>query len=449
MIRNPESEKMPRPELERLQRERLQAQVRKAYDRVHFYRRAFDERQVNPDDIRTLADITKLPFTNKLDFRDNYPYGLMAVPMEDVVRVHASSGTTGKPVIAPYTRNDIDTWSEIMARMIATAGVTKGDVVQNAQGYGLFTGGLGFHYGAEHLGASVIPTATGNTKRQIMLLQDLGTTVIASTPSYALIISETAREMGVDLRETRLRLALLGAEPWSEQMRDDIEKKLGILAINSYGLTEVIGPGVSMECPHQCGMHIAEDHFLVEIIDPHTEEQLPYGEEGELVITTLTKEAQPVFRFRTKDITSLNPEPCACGRTLVRMSRVTGRSDDMLVIRGVNVFPSQIESVLLDVEGIEPHYLIVVDRQHAFTSHELEIWVEVSENLFSDEMQKMGNLERKLRTELDSVLGISVQVKLVEPKTIVRSEGKAKRVIDRSELEGPDNNFLVRSKRGT
>jgi len=449
MIRDPNIEKMPREELEKLQLERLQAKVREVCERVPFYQRAFKERQVIPNDIRILADLAKLPFTNKLDFRDNYPYGLVAVPLEQVIRIHASSGTTGKSIIAPYTQGDIDTWSEIIARMLVTAGVTKNDVLQNAQGYGLFTGGLGFHYGAERLGATVIPTATGNTRRQVLLLQDLGTTVIASTPSYALIISETAREMGVALRETKLRLGLLGAEPWSEQIRNDIEERFGILAINSYGLTEVIGPGVSMECPHQCGMHIAEDHFLAEIIDPQTEKQLPYGEEGELVLTTLTKEAQPVIRFRTKDITSLNPEPCACGRTLARMSRVTGRTDDMLVIRGVNVFPSQIESVLLDVEEVEPHYLIVVDRQHAFTSYELEIWVEVSENLFSDEMQKMGNLERKLRTELDSILGISVRVKLVEPKTIARREGKAKRVIDRSELERPDSNLLVRPKGGT
>jgi len=434
MIRDPEHEKMPRKELEKLQLERLQAKVREVYEKVPFYHRVFKEREVSPDDIRTPADITKLPFTTKVDFRDNYPYGLMAVPMQQVVRIHSSSGTTGKPTIAPYTQGDIDTWSEIMARMLASAGVTKDDVLQNAYGYGLFTGGLGFHYGAERLGASVIPTSGGNTKRQILLLQDLGATVITCTPSYALILDETAKDMGVDLRDTKLRLGMLGAEPWSDQMRDDIEERLGILAINIYGLTEIIGPGVSVECPHKCGMHIAEDHFMVEIIDPQTGEHLPYGEEGELVITTLTKEAQPVIRFRTRDIISLNPEPCECGRTLVRMSRVTGRSDDMLIVRGVNVFPSQIESVLLDVEGVEPHYLIVVDRQHAFKTDELEIWVEVSEDVFSDEMQKMENLEKRLRSEMDSVLGISARIKLVEPKTIARTEGKAKRVMDRSEL---------------
>lgn len=434
MIRDPEHEKMPRKDLEQLQLERLQAKVRVVYEKVPFYRQAFKEKGVTPDDIQTLADLTKLPFTSKLDFRDNYPFGLMAVPHDQVVRIHSSSGTTGKPIIAPYTQGDIDTWSEIMARTLAAGGATKDDVIQNAYGYGLFTGGLGFHYGAERLGASVIPTSGGNTKRQILLLQDLETTVITCTPSYALILDETAKDMGIDLRDTKLRLGFMGAEPWSEQMRGDIEERLGILAINIYGLTEIIGPGVSVECPYKCGMHIAEDHFLVEVINPETGEQLPYGEEGELIITTLTKEAQPVIRFRTKDIVSLNPEPCDCGRTLVRMSRVTGRSDDMLIVRGVNVFPSQIESVLLAIEGVEPHYLIVVDRQHVFKSDELEIWVEVSEEVFSDEMLKMEKLEQRLREEMDSVLGISAHIKLVEPKTIARTEGKAKRVVDRSEL---------------
>jgi len=434
MIRDPEHEKMPQEDLEQLQLERLQAKVRVVYEKVPFYRQAFKEKGVTPDDIQTLSDLTKLPFTSKLDFRDNYPFGLMAVPHDQVVRIHSSSGTTGKPIIAPYTQGDIDTWSEIMARTLAAGGATKDDVIQNAYGYGLFTGGLGFHYGAERLGASVIPTSGGNTKRQILLLQDLETTVITCTPSYALILDETAKDMGIDLRDTKLRLGFMGAEPWSEQMRGDIEERLGILAINIYGLTEIIGPGVSVECPYKCGMHIAEDHFLVEVINPETGEQLPYGEEGEMVMTTLTKEAQPVIRFRTKDIVSLNPEPCDCGRTLVRMSRVTGRSDDMLIVRGVNVFPSQIESVLLAIEGVEPHYMIVVDRQHVFKSDELEIWVEVSEEVFSDEMQKMEKLEQKLREEMDSVLGISAHIKLVEPKTIARTEGKAKRVVDRSEL---------------
>jgi phenylacetate-CoA ligase len=435
MMRDPKHEKMPRKDLERLQLERLQARVKEVYEKVPFYRRAFKEKGITPADLRSLSDLAKLPFTSKVDFRDNYPYGLMAVPLEQVVRIHSSSGTTGKPIIAPYTQGDVDTWAEIMARTIATAGTTKGDVLQNAYGYGLFTGGLGFHYGAERLGIPVIPTGGGNSKRQILLLQDLGTTVITCTPSYALILNETAREMGVDLRETKLRLAICGAEPWSEEMRKDIEDRLGVSAINVYGLTEIIGPGVSVECEHKCGMHIWEDHFLVEIIDPATGQQLPYGKEGELVITTLTKQAQPVIRFRTRDITSLTAEPCKCGRTSVRMSRITGRSDDMLVIRGVNVFPSQIESVLLTVEGVEPHYLIVVDRRDAFSSDELEVWVEVSEEVFSDEIQKMEKLEKKLRFEMDSVLGISARIKLVEPKTIARTEGKAKRVVDRKELQ--------------
>ena len=434
MIRDPEHEQMPRKKLEQLQLERLRAKVREVYEKVPFYNRAFEERGISHDDLKTISDLTKLPFTSKLDFRKNYPLGLMAVPLEQVVRIHSSSGTTDKPTIAPYTQGDINTWAEILARALVTAGVTRKDVLQNAFGYGLFTGGLGFHYGAERLGATVIPTATGNTKRQLTILQDLGTTVLACTPSYALIISEAAREMGVDLRKTKLRLALCGAEPSSEQMRKDIEERLGVQVLNDYGLIEAMGPGVSVECPYQCGMHIPEDHFLVEIIDPETGEQLPYGDEGELVITTLMKEAYPIIRFRTRDITSLNPEPCKCGRTLVRLSRVTGRTDDMLVVRGVNVFPSQIENVLLEVEGVEPHYIIVVDRKAAFSCSDIEIWVEVNEDIFSDEMHKMENLEKRIRSELDSALGISTRVKLVEPKTLARSEGKAKRVVDRSEL---------------
>ncbi len=435
MIRDPEHEKMPRKQLEKLQLERLQAKIKEVYEKVPFYRRAFKEKGVTPDDVKTLADLVKLPFTSKTDFRDNYPYGLMAVPLEKVVRIHSSSGTTGKPIIAPYTEADVDTWSEVMARTLVSAGMTKNDVMQNAYGYGLFTGGLGFHYGCERLGATVIPTGGGNTKRQILLIQDLGTTVITCTPTYAFILNETAKEMGVDLRETKLRLGIHGAEPWSEQMRKDIEERLGISAINIYGLTEIIGPGVSVECEHKNGMHIWEDHFLVEIINPATGEQLPYGQEGELVITTLTKEAQPVIRFRTRDITRLIPDPCPCGRTMVRMGRITGRSDDMLVVRGVNVFPSQIESVLLEVEGVEPHYLIVIDRRDVFSTDELEIWVEVSEQVFSDEIQKLEKLEKKLRAEMDSVLGISARIKLVEPRTIARTEGKARRVIDRKDLQ--------------
>jgi phenylacetate-CoA ligase len=434
MMRDPQIETMPRDQLEKLQLERLQSKVREVYDKVPFYQLALKQKGITPDDIHSLADLTRLPFTSKLNFRDNYPFGLMAVPLDRVVRIHSSSGTTGKPIIAPYTQNDVDMWSEVMARTLATAGMTRDDVMQNAYGYGLFTGGLGFHYGGERLGAIVIPTSTGNTKRQILMIQDLGTTVITCTPSYAIILHETAKGMGIDFRETKLRLGVCGAEPWSEQMRNEIETKLGITAINIYGLTEVIGPGVSVECEHKCGMHIWEDHFLAEVIDPQTGEHVPPGQMGELVITTLTKEAQPVIRFRTRDLVSLNTDTCKCGRTMVRMSRVMGRSDDMLIIKGINVFPSQIESVLLEVEGVEPHYLIVVDRKEGFKSDELEIWVEVSENVFSDEIGKMEALEKKLRAELESVLNISPRIKLVEPRTIARTEGKAKRVVDRSEL---------------
>jgi len=434
MIRHPHFETMPRPDLEELQLMRLKKIVAYVYERVPFYRDGMQELGVTPEYIRTLSDVALLPFTSKLDFRDQYPYGLTCVPRDEIVRVHSSSGTTGKPVIAPYTQRDIDTWSDIVARSLACAGMTCEDVLQNAYGYGLFTGGLGLHNGAERLGATVIPTSTGNTKRQIMLIQDLGTTAISCTPSYALTLHETAQEMGIDLRASTLKLGILGAEPWSENMRSDIEHKLGITALGIYGLTEIIGPGVSVECPHKAGMHIWEDHFLAEIIDLSSGQPLPYGEQGELVLTTLTKEAQPVLRFRTKDITSLNSEICECGRTMVRMSRITGRTDDMIRVRGVSVFPSQIESVLLTVKGVEPQYLIVVDRQNAFASGELEVWVEVSEGIFSDEMTQMVALQAKLQRELDSVLGIKARIKLVEPRRLARTEGKAKRVVDRSEL---------------
>ena len=434
MIRHPHFETMPRAELGTLQLERLKKTVSYVYERVPFYRNGLQKLGVKPEDIQTLSDVVRLPFTSKLDFRDNYPFGLTCVPHDEIVRVHSSSGTTGKPVVAPYTQHDIDTWAELVARSLVCAGMTREDVLQNAYGYGLFTGGLGLHYGAERLGAIVVPASTGNTKRQLMLLHDLGTTAISCTPSYALILNETAQEMGIDLHKSKLRLGILGAEPWSENMRSDIENKLGITALSIYGLTEIIGPGVSMECPHKAGLHIWDDHFLAEIIDPATGNPLPYGEQGELVITTLTKEAQPVLRFRTKDITSLNIETCDCGRTMTRMARITGRSDDMIRVRGVSVFPSQIESVLLTVEGIEPQYMIVVDRQNAFASDELEVWVEISDGIFSDEMTQMVALQAKLQRELDSVLGIKARIKLVEPRTLTRTEGKANHVVDRSEL---------------
>lgn len=434
MIRVPQIEQMSRPELQSLQLARLRSVANLVYNHVPAYQGLFEERGVTPSDIMALDDLKKLPFTSKVDFRDNYPYGLLAVPRERVVRLHASSGTTGKPTVAAYTRADIDMWAEVMARGLATSGLMPGDVFQNALGYGLFTGGLGFHYGAERLGATVIPSATGNTRRQLTLLQDLGTSVVACTPSYALIMIETAREMGVDLRQSRLRLAMCGAEPWSEQMRQEIQAGLGVPVLDNYGLTEAIGPGVGFECEFQCGMHIPEDHFMVEIIDPASGEPLPYGKVGELVITTLTKEAYPVIRFRTRDITSLDPAPCKCGRTHVRMARVTGRTDDMLIVRGVNVFPSQIENALLGIDGVSPQYQIVVDRQHSFSARDLEVWVEVNEAVFSDEMKTMEDLAGKVRSRLESVLGIATRVKLVEPKTLARSEGKSRRVLDRGEL---------------
>ncbi|MBM4463559.1 MAG: phenylacetate--CoA ligase [Chloroflexi bacterium] len=432
MIWDPEYETMPRPKLEKLQLERLQTKVKEVYEKVPFYRQKLQQAGITRDSIRSLSDLKKLPFTSKYDFRDTYPFGLLAVPKEKIVRIHASSGTTGKPTVAAYTEADIDMWSEVMARVLTSAGLDKSDVVQNAYGYGLFTGGLGFHYGAERIGAAVIPSSVGNTKRQIMLIQDLGTTAITCTPSYSLVIAETAKEIGVDIRATHLRVGVLGAEPWSERMREEIERELGIKAFDIYGLTEIVGPGVSVECPHRCGMHIFEDHFLAEVINPASGEPLPYGQQGELVFTTLTKEALPVIRFRTRDITTLYAESCKCGRTLVRMAKIMGRSDDMLIIRGVNVFPSQIESVLLQVEGVEPQYQIIVDRQKHMD--DLEVWVEVSERVFSDEMKSMDALRSEVAREMENVLGISARVKLVEPRTLARSDGKAKRVVDRREI---------------
>jgi phenylacetate-CoA ligase len=425
----PQYEKMPRGELEDLQLERLQQKVRYVYERVPFYRARFQEAGVTPQDIRSLNDVTRLPFTNKGDVRDNYPYGLMAVPLSEVVRVHASSGTTGRPIVAPYNANDIDIWSNLMARSLAAAGVESTDVMQNAYGYGLFTGGLGFHYGGERLGVTVIPASIGNTKRQVMLIEDLGTTVLACTPSYTFVLADAAQEMGVDLTSTGLRLAVCGAEPWTEGMRAEIEARAGLAAIDFYGLTELIGPGVSCECQYQNGLHIWEDHFLAEIVDPETGQPLPYGRPGELVLTTLTKEAMPMIRFRTHDLVTLYPEACRCGRTMVRMSKVRGRTDDMLIVRGVNIFPTQVESVLLSVEGVAPHYQIIVDREHHLD--DIEVWVEASDAVFSDDRPL---LEDRVRKEMNSVLGISVRIKLVEPGTITRTEGKAKRVIDRREL---------------
>ena len=432
MIWDAEHETMSRAALQELQLQRLKCQIATVYEKVPFYRQALQSKGLAPRDIRSLADLSKLPFTFKRDFRDNYPLGLAAVLTEQIVRLHASSGTTGKPTVVPYTARDVDLWTEVMARTLTAAGVGKHDVVHNAYGYGLFTGGLGFHYGAERVGATVIPVSGGQTKRQIMLIQDLGSTVLCCTPSYALYLTEVAAEMGVDLHNTKLRVGIFGAEPWTQRMREEVQAKTGLLAIDIYGLSEVIGPGVSVECEHQTGLHIFEDHFLPEIVSPESGEPLPYGERGELVLTTLTKEALPVIRYRTGDITALHPERCVCGRTLVRMDKISGRTDDMLIVRGINVFPSQIESVLLQVEGIQPHYQIIVDRQH--TLDDLELWVEVSDAIFADEIAGMRTLEQTLHNELHNALGISARVKLVEPRTIQRSEGKAKRVIDRRQV---------------
>jgi phenylacetate-CoA ligase len=420
---------MSRDEMTKLQYDRLLTTVKRVYYNVPFYRNKMQEMNISPEDIKSLGDLKKLPFTYKQDLRDNYPYGLFATPLSEIVRIHASSGTTGKQTVVGYTRNDIDTWSEVMARTLAAAGANKNSFIQVAYGYGLFTGGLGAHYGAEKVGASVIPISGGNTNRQIQIMKDFGTTLLACTPSYALYLAETLEEMGVNKNDMKLKAGVFGAEPWTENMRREIENKLGILAIDIYGLSEVMGPGVGYECECQAGMHISEDHFYPEIINPDTGEVLPEGEKGELVFTTITKEGLPLIRYRTRDISSLNYEKCNCGRTSVRMAKVSGRTDDMLIIRGVNVFPSQIESVLLEVGETEPHYMLIVDR--VGTLDILEIQVEVSDELFSDEVKKLEKVEQKIKNAIESILGLSAKIRLVEPKTIQRSEGKAKRVIDK------------------
>jgi phenylacetate-CoA ligase len=433
MIYNEEFETLPREAIEALQLKRLQQVVSRVYHTVGFYKKAFDEAGMTPEDVKTLDDLKRLPFTNKQDLRDNYPFGLFSVPMTNIVRLHASSGTTGKPTVVGYTKRDIETWATLMARSFAAAGLNRNDIIHNSYGYGLFTGGLGAHYGAEKLGASVIPMSGGSTKKQIMLLQDFGPTAICCTPSYLLFLAEAGKEMGVDMKALKLRVGILGAEPWSERMREQIEKELDIAAMNIYGLSEVMGPGVSMECIEgRNGLHIFEDHFIAEIIDPKTGEVLPYGEKGELVFTTITKEAFPLIRYRTKDITRLMPEVCKCGRTFVRMERVTGRSDDMLIIRGVNVFPSQIESVIMEIEGLEPHYQLIVDREGSLDT--LEIQVEVSERMFSDEIRELQNLEKRIKKDVKDLLGVTAKVKLVEPKTLQRFEGKAQRVTDKRNI---------------
>jgi phenylacetate-CoA ligase len=433
MIYSKELETLPRPALEALQLKRLRDVLARVYASVPFYRQSFDKAGITPDAVKSLADLQQLPFTYKRDMRDSYPYGLFAVPLEDIVRIHASSGTTGKPTVVGYTRKDIDIWSDLMARTFVTAGAHKGDIIHNAYGYGLFTGGLGAHYGAERLGASVIPISGGNTKRQIMIMQDFGSSVLTCTPSYALYLAEAAAEDGIDFRRLKLRVGIFGAEPWSEAIRGEIEDKLNLTALDIYGLSEIMGPGVAQECfEGKNGLHIWEDHFLPEIIDPATGELVAEGEKGELVITTMTKEGIPLIRYRTRDITSITYEPCICGRTHARIARMSGRSDDMLIIRGVNVFPSQIESILVRIEGVEPHYLLIVDREENLDT--LEVQVEVNERLFSDEVKHLQELAHVIEKQIKDIQGITCKVRLVEPKTIARSEGKAIRVIDKRKL---------------
>jgi phenylacetate-CoA ligase len=432
VVYDPEIESMDRADLAELQIERLRETVKRCEEKVPFYRKLLRDRGVGWRDINSLEDIEKLPFTTKDDLRENYPYGMFAVPTRDIVRIHASSGTTGRPTVVGYTASDISMWSELMARSLVAAMGDRSDIIQVAYGYGLFTGGLGFHYGVERLGASVIPISGGNTKRQIRMMVDLGTTVLCCTPSYALYMAETADEIGVDFKQLRLKSGILGAEPWSDRMRDKVERLLNLSAFDVYGLSEVMGPGVSIECEQKSGLHIFEDAFIPETINPETGEKLPLGEQGELVFTTITKEAMPLLRYRTRDITSLSDEPCPCGRTHVRMKRVRGRTDDMLIIRGVNVFPSQIESVLMEIEGISPHYQLIIDREAGLDI--MEVHVEVSEEMFSDRIRGLEEWQQVIQDEIESYLGIGVKVLLVEPRSIARSEGKAVRVIDNREI---------------
>lgn len=432
MYWNEAKECMSREELQELQLERLKNMVTRIYHDVPFYRNEFQKLGIVPEDIKSLEDLSKLPFTTKQDLRDNYPYGMFAVPLSQIVRVHASSGTTGKPTVVGYTRNDITMWSEIVARSLVSAGADSHTVAQISYGYGLFTGGLGLHYGAERLGASVIPMSGGNTDKQLMLMKDFGATMLCCTPSYAIFLAEAMEDRKVNKEELSLKTGIFGAEPWSENMRKTIENKLNIKAYDIYGLSEIMGPGVAIECECQNGLHIWEDHFIPEIIDPKTLQPLPYGEKGELVFTTITKEGLPILRYRTKDISRLIPEKCECGRVHIRMERVSGRTDDMLIIRGVNVFPTQVESVLLEIGEVEPHYQLVVTRNGNLD--ELEILVELSEQLFSDKMSELDLLENKIKSRIASVLGISAKIRFVEPKTIPRSEGKAVRVIDKRNI---------------
>ena len=428
LIWDKEHECMSRSRLEQLQLDRLKWTLDRVYTKVPHYRSKFEQCGVSPENIKNLADLSKLPFTTKDDLRENYPFGLFTVPTRELVRVHASSGTTGRPVVVGYTQNDLNTWTDLTARMVTLAGVTADDVAQIAFNYGLFTGGFGLHYGLEKSGALVVPVSSGNTERQLMLMQDFGTTALISTPSYALYIAEVAEKMGIKISSLKLRVGLFGGEPWTEEMRKEIETRLGIMATDNYGLSEVMGPGVSGECTLRDGHHIAEDHFIVETIDPETGEVLEPGQEGELVFTSLTKEAFPVIRFRTKDISRINQDKCACGRTTAKMKKVTGRTDDMLIIRGVNVFPSQIESVLMGIEGIGPHYQINVYRTGYLDK--LEVVVELISADVLEPYSKLEDLQDNIQQKLHSALSINARIKIVQPATLERTTGKAKRVFD-------------------
>ena len=417
-----------RKALEKIQLARLQDTVTRLYENVEFYHKAFDEKGVKPRDLVTLADLAKFPTTIKTDLRDHYPFGLLAVPQKDIVRIHASSGTTGKPTVVCYTKKDIEIWAETMARALICGGATEDDIIQVGYGYGLFTGGLGAHYGAERLGASVIPMGGGSTEKQLMLIRDFGTTVICCTPSFFIHLIEEAEKIGLDLHDTKLRIGVFGAEPWTEGMRDLIQQKTGIKAHDVFGLSEIMGPGVAMDCEAHDGLHIFEDHYYPEILNPDTGEVMPPGEEGELTLTTITKEGMPLLRYRTHDISRLIYEKCSCGRTLVRMEKVRRRSDDMLIIRGVNLFPSQVESVLLTVKGVEPHYQLVVTRTKAMD--ELEIKVELQPAMFQDAVKGLEQLRAEIGNHIKQIIGLNAKITLVEPGTIERSSGKAKRVID-------------------
>jgi phenylacetate-CoA ligase len=433
MIFSPEHECMSEGERKRLQYARLKNLVEKLYDRVPFYRERFSAAGVKPADVKSLADVAKLPFTTKDDLRVTYPYGLLACPQAEIEEIHMSSGTTGVPVVDAYTHYDLECWGEAMGRTLSGAGATRNDTVQNMYGYGLFTGGLGAHYGAKRIGANIVPMSSGNTAKQLMVMRDFGTTILTCTPSYALYIAEEAREAGIDLKKLKLRAGCFGAEPWSENMRKQIEADIGIDAYDIYGLTEITGPGVAFECECKDGMHVNEDFFYPEIIDPETGKVLPEGEKGELVFTTLVKEGTPLIRYRTRDVTYLTRGECPCGRTTVRMHRLFGRTDDMLIIRGVNVFPSQIEHALFEIEGTEPQYLIIVDRGEKSLDN-VELQVEVKKDLFTDETKGLEVLKHRIESVMKSKLGIQLDVKLVEPKTIERSVGKAKRVIDKRKI---------------